>query len=311
MRQELTALPGRPQDLVIVQLDCAKQALMKANTIQQCQDLQETIARAEAFKTYGKQHRLGKEAIAYAHAIKTEALRKLGVLLEATHRNAGRRLNGRGLGGSVKELPKDTRATLADLGIDKKVSWIARQLAALPQELFEQVRAGTLSLTNAVEGARRAQTDPIPWSIESVEQDLRKAFNAAIQGAPPQERDNVRALARRLVDELDEAANPELRDAVDIARDGLSVRDAEPGGRRYFDSDGQCIGGCKSTYSDEYKTLTTKQEGVTPLRRKQVEARLDDIEQGILPTKRTAQTHFAVLWAIKDLPRTPSQGLKQ
>jgi hypothetical protein len=57
------------------------------------------------------------------------------------------------------------------------------------------------------------------------------------------------------------------------------------------------IASCKSTHQPWYRDPTTHKPGITALWRKQVEARLADIEIGTLPTTRTAQTY----WAVKRL----------
>jgi hypothetical protein len=163
------------------------------------------------------------------------------------------------------------------------------------------------------EKAARAllSTSPPPTaerSLESVKQAVQ-ALRRAINNMPPGSEQGIMALVRALMEEIEEAARPERRDAAAIAKDELSVRDAEPGGFRIFENGASTvIGGCKSTYPPWGKDLMTRKPGVTPLTRKQVDARLNDIEAGKLSTARTARTHTAVAWAIKDLPRTSPLG---
>jgi HEPN domain-containing protein len=108
---------------------------------------------------------------------------------------------------------------------------IAQQLADLPADQFKQVEAGTATVAMVLREIRRgANTKKAAWSLESVDQGLRKAINALIIEAPPGSQHDIADLLRRLADELDEAARPELRDAVSIARDELDLHDAEPGG---------------------------------------------------------------------------------
>jgi len=147
----------------------------------------------------------------------------------------------------------------------------------------------------------------VEWSIESYIQDLHKLGNKHIDTAPPGSLRSITDQTRRYWEKLEEAARSELREAVAIARDELSIRDAEPGGFRIFEND-IVIAPCKSTYPQWYKDLTTAQPGVTALRRKQVEARLADIESGKLPTPRTARTYTAVAWAIQDLAQISPLG---
>ena len=76
--------------------------------------------------------------LAIAHI---EALAQLGRMLKETPKNAGSR--GVGKSGVPNKNP-----TLSDLGLDKKTSSIARKLALLPPEQFEQVKAGTASIAH-------------------------------------------------------------------------------------------------------------------------------------------------------------------
>lgn len=294
------------QDLVIVKMDQAKQALAEAKTIQQTKQILDV---ADAAETYARRQQLGEDVIAYAHAIRIEALRRLGTLIRegqdkgelAGQGRPEKPSNGEGL------IPK----TLSDLNITYKTSMIAQRLADLPQAQFEQLMEGTTTITQALRANRR-NTNKSAWSLESVEHDLRVAFNKVISNAPPGSQHDIAELLRRLAEEVDEAARPERREAVWIARDELELHDAEPGAFKVFDPSGHPgdppIASCKSTHQPWYRELTTRKPGVTALRRKQVEARLDDIEMGTLPTKRTFQTYWSVLWAIKDLPRTSRLG---
>lgn len=84
---------------------------------------------------------MGDEAIGYAHSIKLEALRQLGVLLKETPKQAGgRNRKGGGSRGSKKEPQLSAPQTLADLGLDKKTSSLAQRVANLSEEKFQDVR---------------------------------------------------------------------------------------------------------------------------------------------------------------------------
>jgi hypothetical protein len=63
------------QDLVILKLDRAKQALAEAKTIQQTKTI---LDAARVFEVFAKRRQLSEDAIAYARAIKFGALRLLG-----------------------------------------------------------------------------------------------------------------------------------------------------------------------------------------------------------------------------------------
>ena len=70
-----------------------------------------------------KRQALGQDAITYAHDIKLEALRLLGMMLKATERATG----AKGIGTSAVPKGNHTPPTLADLHIDKKTSMLAQR----------------------------------------------------------------------------------------------------------------------------------------------------------------------------------------
>ena len=125
-------------DLMVVQLDRARTALAEAKTIGETKKI---VDMAHAAQIYARRQALGEEAMAFALAIKFEAMRKLGEILQG---------NGIHRGGS-----KFRGGILNDLGIDGKTSMIAQQLAALPAEQFEQVKDGSNSLAEALKYIRQ------------------------------------------------------------------------------------------------------------------------------------------------------------
>lgn len=93
---------------------------------------------AAAQQVYARRQRLGSEVIGFAHALKCDALACLGDLLKAMPKAKGTRGQLRGdvpkgarVGGTHVEQPT---ATLAELGIDRKTSALARHLADLPEK---------------------------------------------------------------------------------------------------------------------------------------------------------------------------------
>ena len=48
------------------------------------------------------------------------------------------------------EFPNGTPPTLAELGLNKKTSMVAQQLASIPAEQFEQIKAGDISVPDAI-----------------------------------------------------------------------------------------------------------------------------------------------------------------
>jgi len=98
---------------------------------------------AHAAQIYARRQQLGEEAMAYALAIKIEALRKLGEMLASTPKAKP---------GTKPEFARAERAnspTLAELGISTDTSSIAQKLAAMPAEQFEQIKAGEISVYEA------------------------------------------------------------------------------------------------------------------------------------------------------------------
>jgi len=133
-------------DSVIVSMTRASQALAEAVTIGQTKTL---IDVAYAAEIYSKRHHLSDEAIGKATAVKVEATRKLGEILMATPK-AKVRMNGKNFDGTKMEPSKNNAATLEELGLSKKESAVAQKLAALPDEQFEQVRLGNVTIAKAI-----------------------------------------------------------------------------------------------------------------------------------------------------------------
>ena len=93
-----------------------------------------------------KRQRLSEETIRYANEIKLEAERKLDAVLASAP----------GTGGQPYQASTGSCAapveTLADLGIDRKTSARAQKIAALPDETYEAVEAGTITVASALHG---------------------------------------------------------------------------------------------------------------------------------------------------------------
>ena len=145
-------------DLVVVKLNTARLALSEAKTIQ---DAKQVIDVAAAMEVYAKRQQLGQDAIDYAHAIKIEALRRVGELLQATDRNTG----AAGIGPPIAVLGRnrnqDAPPTLAELGIDKKLSSLAQKLADLPPEAFAHVAEGARSVAAAIREVKKEQAKKV------------------------------------------------------------------------------------------------------------------------------------------------------
>ena len=82
-------------------------------------------------------------------AIKIEAMRKLGEMLEVKpNAKPGRKTD---MCSTVEYISE----SLKELGIDRKVAMVAQQLAAMPDQQFEQVREGVQTVSEALKYMRQ------------------------------------------------------------------------------------------------------------------------------------------------------------
>ncbi len=139
------------RDVVIVKLDAARLALSEAKTIQATKKIMDVAGAAEI---YAKRQQLGEAAIGYAHAVKIEALAQLGDMLKGMEKNVGAM---KGKTGSKGEPLLDPTPTLADLGLDKKTSMVAQQLAAMPEALRKEIVDREKSVLSVKREMQRAE----------------------------------------------------------------------------------------------------------------------------------------------------------
>jgi N6-adenosine-specific RNA methylase IME4 len=152
-----TNLPAHVlKDRIVQRLREAEKALAHAVEIDQVRLVMNVAAAQEVF---AKRQDLGEEVIGFAHLIKTRALGRLGELLDAMPKNQGA---VKGKTGSKGKPVLDTAPTLADLGIDKKTSMVAQQLAALPEETREAIAQREETLAQA---RRKKRADEIRTTV--------------------------------------------------------------------------------------------------------------------------------------------------
>jgi hypothetical protein len=135
-------------DLIVVQLDRARQALIQARN---AQEAKKVVDAAHAVEIYAQRQKLSDDAISYAREIKFEALALLGDFLNETPKNEGTLKRGpvvvrddRGENGQIQRL--------TDLGITKDLSSNAQFLADIrtsAPETFANIRAGRTSVKQA------------------------------------------------------------------------------------------------------------------------------------------------------------------
>jgi len=158
-----TSLAVVESDAVVVSMTKASYALAEAVTISQTKKILDVAAAAEV---YARRQHLSEEAERMAATVKVEALRKLGEMLQAVPKNKGvegKAGPGRGKPGTNSAPGFDDAPTLADLGLTKKESAVAQKLASLPDDAFQQVREGNISVAKAiaaVDDAKKAKDTP-------------------------------------------------------------------------------------------------------------------------------------------------------
>jgi hypothetical protein len=164
-------VPKPENDLIVLRLDTARMALVEARD---AGDAKKVADVARAAEVYAKRQKLSEETIAYATAIKIDAMTLMGEFLQTAPKASGGEHGGRSrIDGSRKE-PSIPTPTLASLGIDKKESADAQALAALKHDapdLHEQVRSGKVSVLQArSEKKRREHKAKIKEQIAAVPQ---------------------------------------------------------------------------------------------------------------------------------------------
>lgn len=142
----------------LVRYDAACRALAECRAVDEVKSWADKAAAMQAYGRMAKDKTLEIDAA----EIRLRAERRLGELIAAQKATVGLNTGtagagdanvGRGTGGSFEEPPVDTRPTLADAGIDKKLSARAQKLAAVPAEQFETEVAQWRDRVEA-EGAR-------------------------------------------------------------------------------------------------------------------------------------------------------------
>lgn len=145
----------------LVKYSAACRALSIAKSVDEVKDIRD---KSIAIQEYAKQAKNRQMEIDAAE-IRIRAERRLGELLKETEKatgTRGQRLSagpGRGnkTGGAVLEPPVSVTPTLAEQGIDKKLSSRAQKLAAIPDKVFEKKLSGWKEQVEA--GNQKIHTD--------------------------------------------------------------------------------------------------------------------------------------------------------
>ncbi len=122
----------------LVKYEAACRALADAKAVDEVKDIRD---KAEAMRAYAHQAK-NREMEVDAAEIRMRAERRLGELIRAQKETVGLQAGGRsrkggGTRGAKKEPQPSAPPTLADVGIDKKLSSRAQKLAAVPEDQFE------------------------------------------------------------------------------------------------------------------------------------------------------------------------------
>lgn len=120
----------------LARYDAACRALAEAKSIDEAKDLRD---KAEAMRAYAKQAK-NKQLEVDAAEIRIRAERRLGEMIAAQKATVGMAKGGQPYQatGSVA-APVERPATLAEAGIDKKLSARAQKMAAVPEAEFESM----------------------------------------------------------------------------------------------------------------------------------------------------------------------------
>jgi site-specific DNA-methyltransferase (adenine-specific) len=148
------------RDLIVAKLGGALALQAQARD---ATDAKQVADLARAAEVYARRQKLSEDAIAYATAVKVDALTLMGEFLKARAKNAGTKgqLKGRDAsGGRLRQPPENGAPTLKEVGISKEDSWVSQAISDIQEEdpaAFEQVRSGKLSPKQAASRHRRRQ----------------------------------------------------------------------------------------------------------------------------------------------------------
>ena len=121
----------------LIKYDAACRALSEAKTTDEVKDIRD---RAEAMRAYARQAK-NKDLETDAAEIRIRAERRLGELIAAQKAGPGLAPGGQPYQSTCTN-GEQVAPTLADAGIDRKLSSRAQKMAAVPPEEFEQLVAG-------------------------------------------------------------------------------------------------------------------------------------------------------------------------
>lgn len=146
-----TALALRKDDRQIAHLTIARQALSKASSLKQVQQIADLARAAEIF---AQRQKLSDECLHEATSLRISALDKLGEMLEQLKKQ-DKLAKGRVETGPRGSKSDPRAATLVNLGIDKHQADQARKIHAMPAHLKERVVQREIKLSEALKPESR------------------------------------------------------------------------------------------------------------------------------------------------------------
>lgn len=186
---------------VLIKYDAACSAIRAAKSFDEVKNIAD---RAEAMRAYARQAK-NKDLEIDAAEIRIRAEHRLGEMIRQQKETVGLATGAKGVGPNAVPERYRNKPTLAEAGIDKKLSARAQKLAAMPMEIFEGMlkdqrenyRAGNAILVPGMlrdnarketierldELAAREVIEPTgiydtividpPWAIQKIERDCR------------------------------------------------------------------------------------------------------------------------------------------
>ena len=130
----------------------ADECLQKASTVDEIQDLRD---KAQAARAYAKKAKLGASIVVAASALKIQAERKLGELLQQLPLAKGGQGNQHSKADPNRLQHANGSVTLSDLGVTPWDSSRSQKIASLPKEKFDEY------LRDSVESEREPSTSAL------------------------------------------------------------------------------------------------------------------------------------------------------
>ena len=128
-------VPGLLTRQPLVRYEAAQRALIEAKSVDEVKDIRD---KAEAMRVYAHQAK-NRQLEVDAVEIRMRAERRLGEMIRAQKETVGLAKGGGDTSTGSRKVPVQEPPTLAEAGIDKKLSSRAQKLAAVSEDKFERL----------------------------------------------------------------------------------------------------------------------------------------------------------------------------